>query len=495
LFYDNSAEQINIDLDAPKGTSLKAMAEITGEAENLISNTIPAKLLVSSMVIIGEHSRRRGPSATERYENWATITITLIPKSEREPTARNIIKDLRKVINIKNLPSFTKVKMSEEVMGPSEGKAFNMKIKGDDEEMIDSISKKIETFLATIPGVKDIGTDQIEGKEELVLKFNYERLAELNLTVQDVANTVRTAYDGTIATSIQTTNEKLDFRVKVDDVFQKDEKFLLRLLVLNQRGRLIRLRDVATIQHYSGKANIGHYDGDRAITVTANVDDEVITSIQVTRAVMQEFQDVSTRFPGVYLEVGGEAQEAAMSIDDLTLAFIMATILIYFVLILLFKSLSQPFIILVTIPFGVSGALLAFAAHGIPLTFMGIIGIIGLSGVVVNDSIVMTDFINKAFSKSSSGDKKQRISTITTGAAKRLRPVILTTITTVAGVLPTVYGIGGSSQIIVPVVMAMAYGLLFATLLTLLFTPSLYMVNTDIMRLFTRIFRKKENTK
>ena len=184
-----------------------------------------------------------------------------------------------------------------------------------------------------------------------------------------------------------------------------------------------------------------------------------------------------------------------MSIDDLTLAFIMATILIYFVLILLFKSLSQPFIILVTIPFGVSGALLAFAVHGIPLTFMGIIGIIGLSGVVVNDSIVMTDFINKAFSKSSSGDKKQRISTITTGAAKRLRPVILTTITTVAGVLPTVYGIGGSSQIIVPVVMAMAYGLLFATLLTLLFTPSLYMVNTDIMRLFTKIFRKKENTK
>lgn len=495
LFYDNSAEQINIDLDAPNGTSLKAMAEITGDAEDLVSNTIPAELLVSSMVIIGEHSRRRGPSATERYENWATITITLIPKSERGPTARDVIKDLRKVINVKNLPSFTKVKMSEEVMGPSEGKAFNMKIKGDDEVMIDSISKKMEAFLATIPGVKDIGTDQIEGKEELVLKFNYERLAELNLTVQDVANTVRTAYDGTIATSIQTTNEKLDFRVKVDDAFQKDEKFLLRLLVLNQKGRLIRLRDVATIQSYSGKANIGHYDGNRAITVTANVDDEVITSIQVTRAVMQEFQDISTHFPGIYLEVGGEAQEAAMSLDDLTLAFIMATILIYFVLILLFKSLSQPFIILLTIPFGVSGALLAFAVHGIPLTFMGIIGIIGLSGVVVNDSIVMTDFINKAFSKSSSGDKRQRICTITTGAAKRLRPVILTTITTVAGVLPTVYGIGGSSQIIVPVVMAMAYGLLFATLLTLLFTPSLYMVNTDVTQLFTKIFRRKENTK
>lgn len=137
------------------------------------------------------------------------------------------------------------------------------------------------------------------------------------------------------------------------------------------------------------------------------------------------------------------------------------------------------------------GALVAFTAHGVPLSFMGIIGIIGLSGIVVNDSIVMVDFINKAFAGSSVSDRKEITAIIAAGARQRLRAVVLTTITTVAAVMPTVYGIGGSSQTIIPVVMAIAYGLLFATLITLVFTPSLYLVNVDIRRLVGKIMKKR----
>ncbi len=490
LFYDDSAEKINVDLDAPKGTSLKGMAELTSEIEDLVLETIPEELLVSSMATIGKHSGRR--ISAERYENWATLAITLIPKSERSSTAQDIIAELRKAINVNRLPQFTKIKMSAARMGPPIGEAFNVKIIGNNEQSVDSVRAEIQAFLATIVGVKDIGSDQIEGKKELVLKFDYERLAELGLTVQDVASTVRTAYDGTIATSIQTTDERLDFRVKVDDSFQIDEGFLLQLLILSSQGRLIRLGDVASIESQEGKANINHHNGNRAVTVTANVDEEVIISSQVTSMVMDEFNDVPQRFPGIYLQVGGEAEETVMSLDDLTMAYAIAILLIYFILIVLFKSLSRPFVILLTVPFGIIGALLAFTAHGIPLTFMGIIGIIGLSGVVVNDSIVMVDFINKASSKQSASTAKQMIAAITTGAKKRLRPVILTTVTTVAAVMPTVYGIGGSSQMIVPVVMAMAYGLLFATSLTLIFTPSLYMVDMDLRRVFGRIARRRE---
>jgi multidrug efflux pump subunit AcrB len=340
--------------------------------------------------------------------------------------------------------------------------------------------------------VREIGNDQLEGKRELVLKFNYERLAALGLTVEDVANTVRIAYDGTVATSIQTTDQKLDFRVQVDDTFQIDEQFLLSLLILNAEGRLIRLGQVASVVKKHGKANINHYDGTRAITVTADVDDEVITSTQVTNLVTEKFRDLPKRFSGTFLEVGGEAQETFASFGDLALAYSIAVVLIYLILILLFKSVTQPFFILVTIPFGVTGALVAFTAHSFPLTFMGVIGIIGLSGVVVNDSIVMVDFINRAFSGSSTSDKKEIIKIIATGAKRRLRPVILTTITTVAAVMPTVYGIGGYSQMIVPVVMAIAYGLLFATVITLVFTPSLYLVNVDIRRLVGRIFGRRK---
>jgi len=337
LFYDDSAEKINVDLNAPKGTSLKGMAELTGEIEDLVLETIPEELLVSSMATIGKHSGRR--ISAERYENWATLAITLIPKSERASTAKDIIAELRTAINVNRLPQFTKIKMSAARMGPPIGEAFNVKIIGNNEERVDSVRAEIQAFLATIVGVKDIGSDQIEGKKELVLKFDYERLAELGLTVQDVASTVRTAYDGTIATSIQTTDERLDFRVKVDDSFQIDEGFLLRLLILSSQGRLIRLGDVASIEIHEGKANINHYNGNRAVTVTANVDEEVIISSQVTSMVMDEFNDVPQRFPGIYLQVGGEAEETVMSLADLTMAYAIAILLIYFILIMLFKSL------------------------------------------------------------------------------------------------------------------------------------------------------------
>ncbi len=152
-------------------------------------------------------------------------------------------------------------------------------------------------------------------------------------------------------------------------------------------------------------------------------------------------------------------------------------VLIYFVLVLLFNNLGQPLIVMITVPFGVIGAMLTFVLHGVTLSFLGVIGIIGLSGVVVNDSIVMVDFINKLIK--TAGDRNEFKTMVALGASKRLRPVVLTTLTTVAGLMPTVYGLGGYSGLLVPITMAMAYGLLFATTLTLFFIPSLYMVQLD----------------
>jgi len=139
------------------------------------------------------------------------------------------------------------------------------------------------------------------------------------------------------------------------------------------------------------------------------------------------------------------------------------------------------------VPFGIIGSLIGFTIHGLPLSFMGAIGIIGLSGVVVNDSVLMIDFINGVF-RGTEGkqDKKRIISNIADGASQRLRAVLMTTVTTVAGLLPTVYGFLGETEIIAPVALAMAYGLMFATFITLIFTPAIYMVNEDIRGLFRR---------
>ena len=143
---------------------------------------------------------------------------------------------------------------------------------------------------------------------------------------------------------------------------------------------------------------------------------------------------------------------------------------------------------MITIPFGIIGSFLAFVIHNVPFTFLGVIGIIGLTGVVVNDSIVMVDFINKSFREKK--ENKNIIKIIASGAKKRLRPVLLTTSTTVAGLLPTAYGLGGYNGLLVPITLAIAYGLLFATLLTLIFIPSLYFVRLDIIKFLKGLFTK-----
>ena len=177
--------------------------------------------------------------------------------------------------------------------------------------------------------------------------------------------------------------------------------------------------------------------------------------------------------------VGGEAQETEESMSGLYKTFVIAIVGIYFLLVLLFNSFTQPFLVMIAIPFGIVGVIIAFALHGAPLGFIGMLGTIGLAGVVVNDSLVLVNHINQL--KQARPDESL-FDLIVEGASDRLRPVILTTLTTMVGLLPLAYGIGGSDPYMAPMALALGYGLLFATPLTLILVPCLYMVFHDIGR-------------
>lgn len=478
LLWDDSADAVFINFEAPEGTRLLETEKMTMDLLPKISKIIKKDELIAINTNIGHHTVKRMSSKGNR-ENWAQYLIFLVPKSERERTASDIIQALRKEINPKKLKQFDKISFKERVIGPAPGDAFDLKIiPYDDFESGKKLSGEIIKYIKSLDGVKDVRDDQEKGKDEIVINFNFARLAALGMDVSSVAQAVRTAYEGSIATSIQTKNSRLDFRVKIDDNFKRNKKFLSNLIIPNKQNTLIRLKEIATFGKAQGNAVINHYNGDKVITISAGVDGNKLTSRQLAKMVKQNFINYKDKYPEVDILFGGEAKETSDSIGDLTTAFLAALIFIYLILVLLFKSLSQPIIVLLTIPFGLTGALAAFTFHSIPLSFMGIIGIIGLAGVVVNDSVVMVDFINSL--KKTSNDTSLMKKNIIDGAVQRFRPVILTTVTTVAGLLPTVYGIGGDAQTLVPVVMAMSYGLLFATLITLFFIPSLYMINSDI---------------
>ena len=289
--------------------------------------------------------------------------------------------------------------------------------------------------------------------------------------VAGVANEVRTAYYGTEATYIQELENKLNFRVQFDDQYTYDTKYLENLLIPNSTGRLIYLKNLATIEKADGLATLKHYNGERTITITAGIEYGKNTSQQVMNAVREKYKDFSKQYRGLKLEFGGEAKETVKALKQLAFSFAMAFIFVYIVLLLQLNRFIQPIMIMIIIPFGLIGVLLGFAIHRMPLSFMGVVGIIGLAGVVVNNGIILVDLINKIIDEGVEGGKKGVAKAIVEGAKQRLRPVFLTTVTTVVGLLPTVYGIGGRADIIIPIVMALAYGLLFASLLTLIFLP------------------------
>ena len=485
LLWENTSDAFFINLEAEEGTGLSQTSEFTKKIEDIVMKKIKDDERVSVRTTIGHHTVKR-TSSKGNHENWAQVAVYLVPQTERIRTVEDVMQDLKKEINVKKIKEFKKITYSKQVIGPSPGSAVDIKIVGKDEEIKKAVQEEIEGYLASLPGVMDIDNDQKFGKEELKITFNYERLAQLGLNVESVAQAVRTAYEGTIATSIQTTDQKLDFRVEIEDASKRDVKFLKNLLIPNAQGRLMKLGQFATISTRKGKSIINHYNGENVITITARVNKEITTSTQITQLVKEQFKNVPREYPGIFLQYKGEAEETEESLQKLIIAFIIAILLIYFLLVLLFKSLGQPIMILLTIPFGFIGVMLAFKAHGMPLSFMGLIGIIGLSGVVVNDSVVMVSFINKVIKTNKGRGSKYYIQKIAEGAKKRLRPIILTTLTTVAGLIPTAYGIGGDAKTLVPVVIAMAYGLLFATFLTLIFVPSIYMVGMDVKKLFLR---------
>jgi len=252
------------------------------------------------------------------------------------------------------------------------------------------------------------------------------------------------------------------------------------LKIPNRRGRLIQLKEVAEFEIGPGPSRYFHYEEERTVTITADITLGDLTPLQATKKAVNHF-DLTSDWPGMRFVIGGEAEETQESVVSLGITMLTALVGIYFVLILLFNSVTQPFLVVLAIPFGLIGVIGAFAMHGEPLGFLAIMGVIGLMGVVVNDSLILVNYIN--IHRESEPDKKiKRI--VAEGTATRLRPIILTSITTIAGILPLAYGLGGSDPFIAPMALALGYGILFATPLTLLLLPCLYMILDDVGRGF-----------
>lgn len=474
LFPSKGAERFYLSIELPTGSSLDATVERIKEVENIIAD-LPEEELESFMGYVG----RTNWGSTQ---NRGLVAVSLTPFSTRERNADRIIEELRQ--KIEKIEGIDQYYFDVDTGGPGVGKPVTLRIIGNDEEMRRRLTNEIKEYLATIEGVKDIDSNDDLGKDQIEIKPYYDRLDRLGLTVEDVARNVRIAFDGEVVTTIRQGDEDVNFRVQLAERARKDIGYLKNLSIPNQDGRLIKLGMVCGLKIRPAPLAFRHFDGERTTTITADLDQDLITSLEATNLVMSHF-DLEDEWPGMRWLVGGEAEESMESIVSLITSFVIAVVGIYFLLVLLFSSFSDPLYVMFALPFGIIGVIIAFALHGVQPSFLGMLGMIGMAGVVVNDSLVLVNHLNE-LRKQKPGSPLLEI--IAEGSSNRLRAIVLTSITTIAGLLPLAYGIGGSDIYMSPLALAMGYGILFATPLTLVLVPCLYAIGTDL----NRIFKKKQ---
>ncbi|MFP8875562.1 MAG: efflux RND transporter permease subunit, partial [Myxococcota bacterium] len=355
--------------------------------------------------------------------------------------------------------------------GPPLGRPVEARIQSEDFALNQSIADELKEYLRNIPGVSAIDDNLKEGPRELRLRIDDERAGRYGLTFEDLGRALRAANDGAVTSSFRspTAVEDDDIRVLLEPGQRDRILDLLEIEVRATDGQLVRLADVADLEVTRGYLAYRRFEGKRAVTVFGDVDDDLATSTSVNRDLESRFADIRARFPQVDIIYGGEYQESNEAIASTVAAFPVVLLLIYMILAALFRSYTQPFIVLTSIPLGFAGIVFGVGIFDYTVSFNLLYASVGLTGVVVNDALVLVDFINRA----RAGGMPLSEAVMQAGA-RRLRPVILTTMTTVAALLPMALGLQGASLSYGPFASSIAFGLLFAMVGTLFVIPLSY---------------------
>jgi multidrug efflux pump subunit AcrB len=355
--------------------------------------------------------------------------------------------------------------------GPGSGAALTIELNHRDIAVLDSASSRLAEVLADFPNVKDIDDGFTPGKEQLNYTIRSEGQS-LGLTAQEVARQVRNAFFGAEALRQQRGRNEIRVRVKYPKAQRISEYDVEQLLIRTPAGTDVPLLQVADVSRGRSYTTITRRDGRRTVMVTANVE-PIDESSQVIETVKSDILPQLVKdYPG--LGFGWEGQQADMrdSMQSLINGFLFALAVIYAMLAIPFRSYFQPLIVMIAIPFGIVGAVLGHQIMGYSLSVMSMMGIVALSGVVVNDSLVLIDYANRL----RANEGLSAFEAIHRAGVRRFRPIMLTTLTTFGGLAPMIFETSRQARFMIPMALSLGFGILFATLVTLVIVPCLYMM-------------------
>ena len=410
-------------------------------------------------------------------QNEFTINVEIYPKNKRKESTKSIVK--RWTAAFRKMKKFMRLDIARSRFGQSSGSAIEVEIRGNDLSTRSKAANKVAAALRKIKGLRNVKVREPFVQAEYRIGLKRKMLKRLGISASDISTTIRTLLQGTVIYELNNTDEEVDVRVSVPDVYKKNIYTILNVPVQNSENYLVPLINVVTIKKIMSPTSIERKDFKQTLRVYADSKQNSTTTPLMIAGLLEKnvFPGLLKKYPGIIFKFGGEIRNTRESGGDITMAVILVVLLIMGILMLLFNGLSRPLVIIAAIPFGVVGIVLTFLAHGIYLIgFFTAIGALGLMGVIVNDSIVLVDKLDNEYDKMKDGSTITKVAKI---AQTRLRAVLLTTLTTVAAVMPTAYGIAGYDSMLAEMMLALSWGLLFGTIITLIFVPCIYSVMKD----------------
>ncbi|MFK7793853.1 MAG: efflux RND transporter permease subunit [Gammaproteobacteria bacterium] len=408
-------------------------------------------------------------------EKYISPVVNLKFKTEgiRERSTEKIIEAIRTELEV--VAGVQRFSILRPQGGPS-GSDIEVGVVGEDIDELINQSSRVTNFLKRVPGVKDVRQDLEPGKLEYQYTLN-ERGRNLGLTQSELSSAVRTGFVGLEVTHVNWQEDRYPVRVIYPDVLRKNGSSLGSLPITLSGGRTVYLGEVADITLERGLGTILRRDAQRLAIVTAEVDLESTTPLEVNELIALEFSDLMKRKSENQLLFLGEKKEANDSFNDMINVLIISLAIIFFILAALFKSLLDPFVIMLAIPFAIVGVIIGHMIFDYNMQFLSMIGFLALTGIVVNDSLILVDFTKKQRARG-----MECFDAVMDAGRVRIRPIMLTTVTTFLGISPLIFFASGQTAFLSPMAVSLGFGLIFATVLILVVVPCFYMVLDDLRR-------------
>ncbi len=489
IFPKPDSDYVQAKISYPLGTPVEVTDAALKKIESMVPvlnkelsgpNTGGKDIVNDAFTLVGIIVEQDLAAQTELGAHAGQIFLELLSAEKRTIPVTEVVNRWRDLVG--EIPGTDKLSFTTLTGGPG-GNPIEIQLIGNDYTTLKRAAVELKAEISKYEGTFDITDNFKPGKVEIKVKAK-PTARPLGITLADLARQVRQAFYGDESVRLQRGRDDVKVMVRYSEPERRTLGTIEEMRIRTAQGDAVPFDEVAEVTYGRGFSVINRIDRQRTITVVSDLDETTANSDRILNDLDQRFlPGLIKRYPDIEYSFEGQRQQSKESVESLFRGYIVAILGIYLLLATQFRSYIQPVIIMIALPFGMVGAILGHLVMDLPLTLLSLFGIVALSGIVVNDSILLIDFINRAIR---SGVPLTRA--VEQSGKARFRAVVLTSLTTVAGLLPLLLERSFQAQFLIPMAVSIAFGLLMATVLTLLFVPTLYVIIADIKSILMKIF-------